>query len=448
MTYINEIIYIQKLINSTFDSFYNNEPQNEFNSGLYYAFEGINKKELEKLHNTSTLKYNLSSNLNPNELFILLAVVVPFYYPDAYIGAKFLFKQEEESFISIGGKIMGTNNCFYPTGETIIFLLAGHNISKRLKLEVLFEPENNLFLSRLINILKNETGSPRLTGQMFPSDELLTILKEKVFRPEYNINFPASRLQTLMEWNDLALPFETHEEMEELKRWMNYGDQLMGHHDLAKRLKPGYRTLFYGPPGTGKTLTASLIGKTFGVDVYRIDLSLVVSKWVGETEKNLKSIFDTATNKNWILFFDEADALFGKRTQSNSSNDRYANQEVSYLLQRIEDFAGLVILATNLKSNIDEAFYRRFQSVILFPMPNSEIRYILWKKAFPEDFPLEPNVKLRSIAEKYELAGGAINNVVRYCTLKALERKEQQILIEDIEHAIARELKKEGKIVY
>ena len=174
----------------------------------------------------------------------------------------------------------------------------------------------------------------------------------------------------------------------------------------------------------------------------------VVSKWVGETEKNLRGIFDQATHKKWILFFDEADSLFGKRTSTSSSNDRYANQEVSYLLQRIEDFPGLVILASNLKSNIDEAFNRRFQSTILFPMPDYEIRHLLWQKAFPRDFPLEADINLKEIARKYEMAGGAIVNVVRYCVLKALDRQNgQAILFEDLEHAIIREFKKEGKIV-
>ena len=117
-------------------------------------------------------------------------------------------------------------------------------------------------------------------------------------------------------------------------------------------LKAGYRTLFYGPPGTGKTLCATLIGKKNGMDVYRIDLSMIVSKYIGETEKNLANVFDQAENRNWILFFDEADALFGKRTSTNTSNDRHSNQEIAYLLQRIEDFPGTVVLATNLKSKL------------------------------------------------------------------------------------------------
>src|SRR5699024_10733916 len=159
---------------------------------------------------------------------------------------------------------------------------------------------------------------------------------------------------------------------------------------------------------------------------YRIDLSLTVSKYIGETEKNLARIFDWASDKQWILFFDEADALFGKRTEISSAHDRYANQEVSYLLQRMEDYPGMVILATNLKSNIDEAFTRRFQSVIYFPVPGKEERFELWKNAFPKQITLHDSVDLEQLADQYELTGASIMNVVRYCSLMALDDGDTQ----------------------
>ena len=128
------------------------------------------------------------------------------------------------------------------------------------------------------------------------------------------------------------------------------------------------KILFIGAPGTGKKTLAALIAQQSGKEVYRIDLSMIVSKYIGETEKNLSRVFDAAEHKNWILFFDEADALFGKRTDVRDAHDKYANQEVAYLLQRIEDYKGLVILATNMKNNIDDAFIRRFQTIIRFPL--------------------------------------------------------------------------------
>lgn len=173
-------------------------------------------------------------------------------------------------------------------------------------------------------------------------------------------------LDTEQSWKELALDKEATTQIGEIKNWLKQSPAININRRLIKKIKPGFRALFYGPPGTGKTSTAALIGKELNKEVYKIDLSQVVSKYIGETEKNLDLVFASANGKGWILFFDEADALFGKRTDVKDSHDRYANQEVSYLLQRMEDYNGLVILATNMKSNIDDAFTRRFNAVIRF----------------------------------------------------------------------------------
>lgn len=215
---------------------------------------------------------------------------------------------------------------------------------------------------------------------------------------------------------------------------------------MGKYLKPGYRALFHGPSGTGKTLTASLLGKHTGRDVYRIDLSQVVSKFIGETEKNLARIFTKAEDRNWILFFDEADALFGKRTSVRDAHDRYANQEVSYLLQRIESFDGLVILASNLRNNIDEAFLRRFQSVIHFPKPTAAERLKMWQRMLPEQATLPDSLNLPALCKRHELTGAAIAGIIQYACLQALDRGGTELDLRDIELAIAREYEKEGRI--
>ena len=214
------------------------------------------------------------------------------------------------------------------------------------------------------------------------------------FKPVFGSEFPAQRISTRMDWEDLVLEKESNDRIQEILNWIHYQKLILDDWGLGKVLKRGYRSLFYGPPGTGKTLTASLLGKTAGLDVYRVDISKVVSKYIGETEKNLGNIFDYAENKSWILFFDEADALFGKRTATSDSKDRYANQEVAYLLQRIEDFPGVVLLSTNLRSNIDPAFMRRFQSLVHFPVPSAPQRLRLWRQAFDrvdDDGTLQPN---------------------------------------------------------
>jgi SpoVK/Ycf46/Vps4 family AAA+-type ATPase len=203
--------------------------------------------------------------------------------------------------------------------------------------------------------------------------------------------------------------------------------------------------LFYGPSGTGKTLTASLLGKQFNLPVYRIDLSQVVSKYIGETEKNLEHIFARASRKNWILFFDEADALFGKRTSVSSAHDKYANQEVSYLLQRIEEHEGLLILASNYKNNIDDAFLRRFHSIIHFPMPGAAERQAIWQGCLPEIISVEEGLNWQQVAATYELSGAAIVNAVQYACIKALSRHDKHLVKQDIIDGIRKEFRKEEK---
>ena len=215
------------------------------------------------------------------------------------------------------------------------------------------------------------------------SDEILSFFTTgQPRRPDFGANFPARFIETALTWDDLVLHPGTRTQVEEIETWIEHGETLMDDWGMAPKLRPGYRSLFYGPPGTGKTMTACLLGKSTGRDVYKVDLSLVVSKYIGETEKNLAQVFDQAQHKGWILFFDEADALFGKRSETKDAHDRYANQEVSFLLQRIETFDGIAILASNLRENLDEAFARRFESIIYFPMPRPEERLRLWRQGF------------------------------------------------------------------
>jgi SpoVK/Ycf46/Vps4 family AAA+-type ATPase len=192
-------------------------------------------------------------------------------------------------------------------------------------------------------------------------------------------------------------------------------------------------------------MTACLLGKSTGRDVYKIDLSLIVSKYIGETEKNLAKVFDQAQHKGWILFFDEADALFGRRTETRDAHDRYANQEISFLLQRIETFDGIAILASNRRENLDDAFSRRFESIIYFPMPRPRERLRLWQQGFSPQAELEDSLDLAHIAHEHTLSGGSIMNVIRYASLQALERGGSVIASEDVQQGIRREYAKEGK---
>jgi SpoVK/Ycf46/Vps4 family AAA+-type ATPase len=172
---------------------------------------------------------------------------------------------------------------------------------------------------------------------------------------------------------------------------------------------------------------------------------MVISKYIGETEKNLEKVFKKAENKNWVLFFDEADALFGKRTNISDSHDKYANQEIAYLLQRLEDYPGLVILASNMRSNVDEAFTRRLQCIIHFQKPQFRERMKLWTQSFSSHCVPPPREELERIAQQFDLSGGSIVNVVQYASLMALNCNTNKITTTDILAGIKKEYRKEGK---
>jgi AAA+ superfamily predicted ATPase len=389
----------------------------------------------------------IAHNLNAQERLVLLLALTPFIRPqllDVFYTKNATY---DRGFTEFGGLKGNNHGGFLPTAETALFMLAGINTAERFEAMKIFHPDTPLMSSGLVRVLPPPADEPISSGQLCPGREFLgQFTTGKIDKPDYSTNFPARLVTTRLDWEDLILEEHVLEEVKEIRAWLRHEHELMEDWGLSSILKPGYRSLFFGPPGTGKTLTVMLLGKNTGLDVYRIDLSMIVSKYIGETEKNLANVFDQAMQKRWILFFDEADALFGKRTSTSSSHDRYANQEVSYLLQRIEDYPGVVILATNLKSNIDEAFARRFQNMIHFPMPATEERLRLWKKAFSKSSQLDEKVDLFKIASDHILSGGAIINVVRYCSLMAIERGNNIILGSDIENGIKREFKKEGKI--
>ena len=350
-------------------------------------------------------------------------------------------------FTEFGGIIDKNYSGFLPTAQTLNFLISANDPHWHTEVKAILDPNSRLMREQVLE-LRTQEGLPALSGVLSLSDQWLHyfITGEKV-RPELSPAFPAHPITTPLDWQDLVLEYPVMKQVIEIKTWLTHGDTLMNDWGLNKKIKAGYRALFFGSPGTGKTLTAALLAKSTGREIYRVDLSMIVSKYIGETEKNLSRVFDAASYKNWLLFFDEADALFGKRTETNNSNDRHANQQTGYLLQRIEDFAGVVILATNLKANMDEAFTRRFQAMIQFNIPKAPERLALWQNAFAHSCELADDVDLNKIAEDYELAGGAIINVLRYCALSAISRNSRQVNQADILTGIKREFKKDNKTI-
>ena len=288
-------------------------------------------------------------------------------------------------------------------------------------------------------------GDPIMDGRLLLSKEIVHLLcYGETIKPKFGANFPAKEVTTLMRWDDLIVNETVLSQINQIKLWIKHQKTLLEEWNMKKQVLPGYRTLFYGPSGTGKTLTATLLGLEFNRPVYRIDLSQVVSKFIGETEQNLEKIFNQAEHKNWILLFDEADALFGKRTSTKSSNDRYANQEVSYLLQRVENFNGLVILTSNFKNNIDDAFLRRFNSIIKFSKPNTEERFKLWQNAKPKNIEIDEEL-LYQLASNYELTGAQIVSAVMHASLLAIEQDQKFLSKDNLLLGIKEEFNKEER---
>lgn len=383
--------------------------------------------------------------LRVRDRLVLMLALAPHLRP-ALLDPLFTRNSTYDRAFTEFGALPAPQGGFLPSIETALFLIAGDDLAVRLETQRIFVNEHPLLHAGLIDPLAADATLPATQRPLRPSTPFLhQLFQGEAWRPRFGPGFPARLITTPLEWKDLVLPHSTRSLVDEIIAWVDHGDTLLKKWDLERHLKRGFRALFAGPPGTGKTLTASLLGRRTQRDVYRIDLSAVVSKYIGETEKNLEAIFAQAEDKNWILFFDEADALFGKRSQVRDAHDRYANQEVSYLLQRLEDFPGLVVLATNMKDNLDEAFLRRFQAVIHFPMPGPDELHELWRQGFSDRTPLAPDVDLRAISQRYRLSGGAIMNVVRHCSLRAVQREAHTILLPDIVEGIRREYHKEGR---
>ena len=381
------------------------------------------------------------------EHILLLMAIAPHLKADFYDSLISAILPEEGEFPLFGGVRGKQFRGFLPTGETVLFLIGGLDLQLRLQLHSLFDANHPFVKQRIIYLDTPPDNEPRMCGKLIINDDYVGLFTIGHFAsPQFSVHFPAQKIETEMNWDDLVLNAHTNSQIQELETWIKHSSTLMFDWGMKKKIKKGYRSLFYGPPGTGKTLTASLLGKYTGREVYKIDLSTVLSKYIGETEKNLANLFARAENKNWILFFDEADALFGKRTSVRDAHDKYANQEVSYLLQRVEDYDGLVILASNFKSNIDEAFVRRFQSIIYFPPPKEAERIQLWQKAFPSAVQIADNLDLNQIAKDYELTGASIMNIVQFVCLKALGEERNTIYTQDIRQGISREFSKEGKV--
>jgi hypothetical protein len=389
--------------------------------------------------------YISGKGLAHQEVIILLMALLPKLDPALL---KRIYLEFPDSILFDFCSASDNGRLFYPTIQTVQYILGGDSIAERLKVMDYFGSDSVLVKDEIIAFSGSAHDHTSVNSQIGVYQEAFNMITSGLeLLPKMSNDFPAEQLFTRRSWSDLILPQNTLDELQSIEAWYNSSRTLMEDWDMQKKLKPGFRVLFYGDPGTGKTLAASLLGKYTKRPVFRVDVSMLVSKYIGETEKQLAKLFDKAENKNWILFFDEADAIFGKRTNVRDAHDKYANQEVSYLLQRIETFSGLIILASNFKNNMDKAFTRRFHSCIKFNNPKDEERLRIWQHNLPEQLQLE-GIDLEQIANRYELTGSNIMNVIQDVSLKAIALKDPgyKVSLEMLLESIRKEYVKEDKI--
>ncbi len=258
----------------------------------------------------------------------------------------------------------------------------------------------------------------------------------------------AQKISPHYTWDDIVLPRDRLQQLREICNYVKYRALVYDEWGFDRKLSlgKGLNILFAGPSGTGKTMAAEIMAGELGLDLYKIDLATVVSKYIGETEKNLARIFAEAETSNAILFFDEADALFGKRSEVRDAHDRYANIEIGYLLQKMEEYEGVVILATNLRKNMDDAFVRRVHCTVEFPFPTEQDRRRIWERVWPENTPRSQDLDLDFMARRFEIAGGNIRNIALAAAFLAAA-DGGGITTTHLLHATKREYQKMGKVV-
>lgn len=297
---------------------------------------------------------------------------------------------------------------------------------------------------QMTDMLASALDHAAQAGRLLRNEDLFVAARE---HSSPRLSTFARKLTTRFDWDDLVLPDDQIARLRELLLMVRGRPQVLDEWGYARKLAPSYgvSALFAGPPGTGKTMAAEVLARALGLDVYKIDLSGLISKYIGETEKNLERIFTEAENSNAILFFDEADAVFGKRSEVKDAHDRYANIETSYLLQRMEAYDGVTILATNLRANLDEAFTRRLHGVIDFPFPDAAQRLRIWEALFPQDTPRAADVDLPALARRFKIAGGSIRNIIVAAAYFAAA-DTGEVAMSHLLHATRRELQKLGRL--
>ncbi len=364
------------------------------------------------------------------ERMALILALLPHFHP----GMTDHLKKLDLASGGILNSVQGVQaQTFLPCAETALYLLAGNNLDLRLNFQSIFYPKHLFAQEDILKLEDTPLGVPLWRGALQISEEVLYLLATgQAYETQMSPNFPAQKLTTEQTWDDFVVPYHTHEKVMELLDWIKHYEQLATHPHFARERK-GYRCLLVGEPGTGKTMLGRLLSQETNRPVYRISLEKIVSKYVGETTKNIAKVFNTARHRNWILFCDEGDALFSKRsTKGQSAQDTYVNQDIAYLLQEIEDYPGIILVATNYAQNMDKAFQRRFDTRIDFRKPDYGEIIQLFEKAL-QAFRLDEEIKISFVAQELmtHVTAAQITKFKHYLGLQALKRQDWSLSVEN-----------------
>lgn len=377
---------------------------------------------------------------------VLLTLALAALFKPAVLLPFVLAAGEPEKRVRFGGAFHKESPKFLPTTQTGIFLLAGADEELSAYYHCYFNSKHRLFTSNVL-LVHNEEGKSFFESEIRLNEQFLaTILVGTAPRLDGDSGFPAKRSKHTHTLRDVTLSETTLAELDKLKRFARNMKSLWALPDGAK-YRNNFIGIFSGDPGTGKSHTAEAIGNELSLPVYKVNFAQLVSKYIGETEKNLERIFDRFSGQPSILFFDEAESIFSKRTEVKDSHDKHSNNEQSFLLQKIEEYNGIVILATNvqnLSQYFDKAFQRRIRQIITFPFPEFQERRKLWQNALGNSFSYEEDLVNR-LAMNYQLTGGGIYNIISEGVLEALDRNSNIITFEMLEPAIMDEFKKTGR---
>lgn len=385
---------------------------------------------LERFHGVGPLAEVITlTGLAPAEAVVLVAAIAP--HTDERFALRYGALTDRQGVVGLTGEVARN--------------LVSRSFRSRLDATVMLSAQGRLRAQGLLTLDPDDD----LSGVLRPDPALLAwVLGLPPVRATATSDFPASPLTTVHTLADVVLPAAARARVDDLAARIVHRDVVVdewgfgAHHDNAA----GLIALFHGPPGTGKTMTAAALAASAGLPAYVIDLSALVSKYIGETEKALAKVFDRAARERCVLVFDEADAIFGARTEVGDAHDRYANQEVSYLLSRVEQHPGTVVLTSNLLGNIDQAFQRRIHVVVEFSEPGLGERERLWAAVAPEQLPMDPSIDLAAIARRYPLTGAQI----RDATIEAAYLAASNGRVVTTEHlltGIRRQFEKAGRTV-